>query len=80
MWVCGVGVQNLVRCQERRLEFERRVARAYESAKAINAGIGGGLDEVIDPADTRSWIASSLKRLPPKVLRTGKKHPYIDTW
>ena len=66
--------------EERRLEFERRVARAYESAKAINAGVGGGLDDVIDPADTRSWIASSLKRLPPKVPRTGKKYPYIDTW
>ena len=66
--------------EERRLEFERRVARAYEGAKAINAGVGGGLDDVIDPADTRSWIASSLKRMPPKVPRTGKKYPYIDTW
>ncbi|MDE0040005.1 MAG: carbamoyl-phosphate synthase large subunit [Gammaproteobacteria bacterium] len=66
--------------EERRLEFERRVARAYEGAKAINAGVGGGIDDVIDPADTRSWIASSLKRLPPKAPRTGKKYPYIDTW
>ena len=66
--------------EERRIEFERRVARAYESAKAINAGVGGGLDDVIDPADTRSWIASSLKRLPPKAPRTEKKYPYIDTW
>ncbi len=66
--------------EERRLEFERRVAGAYEGAKAINAGVGGGLDDVIDPADTRSWIASSLKRLPPKTERTEKKYPYIDTW
>ena len=66
--------------EERRLEFERRVAAAYEGAKAINAGVGGGLDDVIDPADTRSWIASSLKRLPPKAPRTAKKYPYIDTW
>lgn len=66
--------------EQRRSEFDRRVARAYEGAKAINAGVGGGLDDVIDPADTRSWIASSLKRLPPKAPRTGKKHPYIDTW
>ena len=66
--------------EERRLEFERRVAGAYEGAKAINAGVGGGLDDVIDPAETRSWIASSLKRLPPKAPRTEKKYPYIDTW
>ena len=66
--------------EQRRLEFERRVAGAYEGAKAINAGVGGGLDDVIDPADTRSWIASSLKRLPPRPPRTEKKYPYIDTW
>ena len=66
--------------EQRRVEFERRVAGAYEGAKAINAGVGGGLDDVIDPADTRSWIASSLKRLPPRSARTEKKYPYIDTW
>ena len=66
--------------EERRLEFERRVEHAYEGAKAVNAGTGGGLDDVIDPADTRSWIANSLRRLPPATLRTEKKYPYIDTW
>lgn len=66
--------------EERRLEFERRVARAYENAKAINAGVGGGLDDVIDPADTRDWIASSLRRLPPTPTRSEKKYPYIDPW
>ena len=66
--------------EARRGEFERRVAAAYDGAKAINASVGGGLDDVIDPADTRSWIASSLKRLPPKRERTEKKYPYIDTW
>lgn len=65
---------------ERLREFEDRVARSYDAAKAVNAGTGGGLDDVIDPADTRSWIAESLKRMPPKPLRTEKKYPYIDTW
>ncbi|MBA4181061.1 MAG: carbamoyl-phosphate synthase large subunit [Anaerolinea sp.] len=66
--------------EERRQEFERRVARAYEGAKAVNASVGGGLDDVIDPADTRDWIASSLRRLPPVPPRTAKKYPYIDPW
>ena len=66
--------------EERVLEFERRVTTAYENARAINAGVGGGLDDVIDPADTRAWIASSLRRLPPTPPRTEKKYPYIDTW
>ncbi len=66
--------------EERRLEFERRVETSYERAKAVNAAAGGGLDDVIDPADTRSWIVESMKRLPPPPPRTGKKRPYIDTW
>ncbi len=65
---------------ERKHEYERRVARAYEHAKAVNAAAGGGLDDVIDPAETRSWIANGLRRLPPPPARTGKKRPYVDTW
>ncbi len=66
--------------EERRAEFERRVARAYENAKAVNASVGGGLDDVIDPATTRDWIAAGLRRVPPTEPRTDKKYPYIDTW
>jgi acetyl/propionyl-CoA carboxylase alpha subunit len=64
----------------RRLEFERRTGIAYDSAKAVNAAAGGGIDDVIDPADTRDWIANSLRRLPPTPVRTTKKYPYIDPW
>ena len=66
--------------EARRAEFDRRVGDAYESARAVNAVTGGGLDDVIDPAATRGWIARGLKRVPPAVARTGKKYPYIDTW
>ena len=66
--------------EERANEFNSRVDRAYEAAKAVNAAAGGGIDDVIDPAETRSWIAESLKRVPPKLHRTEKKYPYIDTW
>ena len=66
--------------EERIAEYESRVARRYENAKAVNSAVGGGIDDVIDPADTRAWIATSLKRLPPTPPRTEKKYPYIDTW
>ena len=66
--------------EQRRVEFNRRVAAAYERAKAVNAVAGGGVDDVIDPADTRRWIAASMRRLPPPAPRSGKKHPYVDTW
>jgi acetyl-CoA carboxylase carboxyltransferase component len=46
----------------------------------VNAATGGGLDDVIDPAETRSWVAQSLKRLPPVPQRTEKKYRFIDTW
>ena len=66
--------------EARRQEFEQRTSIAYDSAKAVNAAAGGGIDDVIDPAETRDWIASSLKRLPPIPIRTTKKYPYIDPW
>ena len=66
--------------EERKREFDTRVARAYESAKAVNSAAGYGIDDVIDPADTRSWVVAGMRSLPPTPIRTGKKHPYIDTW
>ncbi len=66
--------------EERRREFERRVAAAYDEAKAVNTGSGVGLDDVIDPAETRDWIISGLKRVGTPPPRTGKKYPYIDPW
>lgn len=66
--------------EARRLEFERRTGIVYDSAKAVNAAAGGGIDDVIDPADTRDWIANSLRRLPPVPVRATKKYPYVDPW
>ena len=66
--------------EERLAEYTRRVDQAYERAKAVNASAGYGIDDVIDPADTRSWISMGLRSIPPVPPRTEKKHPYIDTW
>ena len=62
--------------EERKDAYDRRVAQGYESARAINSGAR----YVIDPAETRAWVARGLKSLPPKAPRTGKKRPYVDTW
>ena len=66
--------------QERLEKYESMVASAYDRAKAVNAATNFGIDDVIDPADTRSWIAAGLRSLPPTPPRTKKKRPYIDTW
>jgi acetyl/propionyl-CoA carboxylase alpha subunit len=61
-------------------EFKRRTAEAYDLAKAVNAVMGGGIDDVIDPAATRAWIVNGLKRLPPVQPRTQKKYPCVSPW
>jgi acetyl-CoA carboxylase carboxyltransferase component len=66
--------------EARREEFDRRTAVAYENAKAVNAVTRGGIDDIIDPAGTRRWIAISLKRLPPVLPSTEKKYPCINPW
>lgn len=65
---------------ERLRVYQAKVDEQYEQARAVNAAVGGGLDDVIDPAETRRWIVNSMKRLPPAPKREGKKYPYVDTW
>jgi acetyl/propionyl-CoA carboxylase alpha subunit/acetyl-CoA carboxylase carboxyltransferase component len=65
---------------ERRAKFDEMVARAYEGGKAVNRATTFGIDDVIDPADTRRWIMGGLKSLPPTPKRTEKKLRWIDAW
>jgi acetyl-CoA carboxylase carboxyltransferase component len=60
--------------------FERLVAAAYRNGKALNAASHFEIDDVIDPADTRSVVLSVLRACPPPVARQGKKRPCVDTW
>ncbi len=65
---------------ERMAAFERMVAEMYERGKALNTASLFELDDVIDPADTRKWIMSGLRSMPPPPPRTGKKRPCVDGW
>ncbi|HLK25496.1 MAG TPA: carboxyl transferase domain-containing protein [Caulobacteraceae bacterium] len=65
---------------QRRARFDEMVARAYEAGKALNRATGFGIDDVIDPADTRAWIMGALRSLPPAPARTEKKLRWIDAW
>jgi acetyl-CoA carboxylase carboxyltransferase component len=60
--------------------FDEKVARLYEQGKAVNTATYYEIDEVIDPADSRSWITMALESAPPPAPRTAKKRPCIDTW
>jgi acetyl-CoA carboxylase carboxyltransferase component len=45
----------------RQERYNELVAAAYDDGKAINAATWYDIDEVIDPADTRKWIAAFLR-------------------
>src|SRR5262245_52326660 len=66
--------------EERRRVYDSMVAAMYEKGKALNTASLFEIDDVIDPADTRRWIATGLRSAPPVPPRTGKKHAWIDTW
>jgi acetyl-CoA carboxylase carboxyltransferase component len=65
---------------ERAAEYERLVAQAYERGSALSSAQVFGIDDVIDPADTRRWIADGLKSVPDsEPLRRGRR-TFLDTW
>lgn len=79
-----LGYRNELAAMEdpeaRLARYQEMVGRAYESARAVNAASWYGVDDVIDPADTRRWIAEGLRALPETPPRSGKRRPCIDTW
>jgi acetyl/propionyl-CoA carboxylase alpha subunit/acetyl-CoA carboxylase carboxyltransferase component len=65
---------------QRASEYERLVAQAYDRGSALSAAQVFGIDDVIDPADTRRWIADGLKSVPDsEPLRRGRR-TFLDTW
>ena len=64
-------------------EREQRVrdltAAAEDNAKALNAAALFELDDVIDPAETRSLIASTLRAAGP-AQEMGPPHRFVDAW
>ncbi|MEE8352877.1 MAG: carboxyl transferase domain-containing protein, partial [Dehalococcoidales bacterium] len=66
--------------EERKAEYDKRVAASYEHGKAINTASYFEIDDVIDPAESRNVLTRALKSLPPVPPRTGKKRPNVDTW
>ena len=65
---------------ERRKTYDDMVARAYERGKALNEASHFGVDDTIDPADSRFWVTSLLKSVRPAPPREGKKRSAIDGW
>ena len=66
--------------EERRRYYEKMVAESYEDGKALHRSTSFGVDDTIDPADTRRWLASLLASVRPPAPRDGKKRAMVDAW
>ncbi len=66
--------------EARRARYDALVAAAYERGKAISAGVSFQVDDVIDPADSRHFVASAFDSVPPPLRREGKKRAFVDVW
>jgi len=87
----GMGLEGAVRLGYRReLEaaeddeareqlFRELVDRLYEHGRAVSVASYFEIDDVIDPADSRRWLATLLRSAPP-VDRSVPRRPNIDTW
>ena len=53
--------------------------RRLVGGKAVNIAVHFEIDDVIDPAASRTWIRSLADGDRPMPSAT-KKRPYIDTW
>jgi acetyl-CoA carboxylase carboxyltransferase component len=64
---------------EREARVREMTALAQDNAKALNAAQLFELDDVIDPAETRALIASTLAAATQTTART-RGHRFVDTW
>jgi acetyl-CoA carboxylase carboxyltransferase component len=65
---------------ERRRYFDEQVAAEYRKGKAIRLANAFAVDDTIDPADSRFWLANIMASLRPPPPRTGKKRAAVDAW
>lgn len=88
----GMGLEGAVRLGFRReLEavedpaerdalFTSMVDLAYAHGRALHVATAYEIDDVIDPAESRTRIVEALRAAPPPAPRTGKKRSCVDTW
>ncbi|HEY3759697.1 MAG TPA: carboxyl transferase domain-containing protein [Solirubrobacteraceae bacterium] len=89
----GMGLEGAVRLgmrreleaiddeAERERVFQATVAAAYEHGRGLNMAAYGEIDDVIDPADSRRWIAMLFDEHSVDWWeRPGKRRPFIDAW
>ena len=64
--------------EQREALFDKLVAQAVERGQALNMASHLEIDNVIDPAETRGWLARGLQTAAGKPL--PPRRPLLDTW
>ncbi len=65
---------------EREAAYQAAVAAAYANGTGLNVAAHWEIDDVIDPADTRRWIATLTREAAATPRPAGRVRPNIDTW
>jgi acetyl-CoA carboxylase carboxyltransferase component len=65
---------------ERERSLRALVATLREQGKALHSASHVEIDDVIDPADTRAWLARALAAAGSVALAQRGKRPGIDPW
>jgi acetyl-CoA carboxylase carboxyltransferase component len=89
----GMGLEGAVRLgmrreldaiedpKERERVFQATVAAAYKHGEGLNMAAYGEIDDVIDPADSRRWIATLFDHPTDHWrVRATKRRPNVDAW
>lgn len=88
----GMGLEGAVRLgyrkeleaapsdEAREALFRELVDRMYAHGRAVSVASYFEIDDVIDPADTRHWLATLLKSAPAPQAGVPKRRSNIDTW
>jgi acetyl-CoA carboxylase carboxyltransferase component len=86
----GMGLEGYVRLgfrkeleavpegAEREALYERLVREQYAKGEALNMAVALEIDAVIDPAETRAWVARGLARA--QTLPRDGDQAYVDAW
>lgn len=66
--------------KEREEAYQKLVDRMYQVGKGLSMADHFEIDDVIDPQDSRHWIATALRASRKVSRQSNKKRPMIDTW
>lgn len=65
---------------ERQAFFDRKVAEMLATGRALAVATHNEIDAVIDPADSRHWIATAMAAHRDREPGADKSVPFVDPW